>query len=65
MNEEYRTAKRLASLVNDVTLDLDNVGKHLAYHAQTVTLNRLEVILDAATEERDKAYDDYTNKYQS
>lgn len=53
ITEEDRVARRLSKLVNDVSLDLDEIGKSLAYTSPTVTINRLSTIVESAIWERE------------
>jgi hypothetical protein len=57
--EEDRVAKRLAKLVNDVSLDLDEVGIALSYSAPTVTINRLSTVIESAIWEREGRNNDF------
>jgi hypothetical protein len=52
--KEEKVAAKLIDLVNDITLDLDEVGVYLSRQGRTVSINRLVLIIDAALEERDK-----------
>lgn len=53
LTKEEKIAKQLGDIVNDVTLDLDDVGKYMAYTVATVSINRLSVILESAIYERE------------
>lgn len=59
--KEGLVAKKLATVVSDVTLDLDEVGKHLATDSPTVLVNRLNIILDSAINEKEDIYERHTN----
>lgn len=48
LTREERTAVKIAELVNDVTLDLDNVGRYLADVTPTISYNRLILIAESA-----------------
>lgn len=49
--KETRVAQAISDLVNDLTLDLDQVGIYLASNSH-ITYNRVMVIIEAAREER-------------
>lgn len=53
-SDNEKVAEQLASLVNDVTLDLDQVGEYIARSAPNVTYRRLIEIADAARYEREE-----------
>lgn len=53
---EEKVAKKLAVLVNDITLDLDEVGTHLA-NLPNVSYRRLLEIADSAENEKESKYD--------
>lgn len=58
--KEELVAKKLATAVSDVTLDLDEVGKHLAIEP-TVLANRLDIIIEATRYEKEGMYDRYNS----
>ncbi len=58
--KEELVAKKLATAVSDVTLDLDEVGKHLAVEP-TVLANRLDIIIEATRYEKEGLYDRYNS----
>ena len=55
LTKEERVAIKLGELVNDVTLDLDDVGKYMAYIVETVSINRLGVVIESAVYEREQS----------
>lgn len=57
ITNEERVAKKLTDLVNDVTLDLDDVGKYMAYLAPTVSINRLSIVVESAVDERENTWE--------
>jgi hypothetical protein len=60
--EAEKVAIKLAKLVNDVSLDLDDVGRYLAEVAPTVSYNRLILIAEAAIAKKEN--DEFrTNNY--
>lgn len=50
---EEKVAVKIANLVNDVTIDLDKVGQHLANGLPTISYNRLVLLTEAAIEEKE------------
>lgn len=53
LTEEEKAAKKLAQIVNDLTLDLDLVGVYLARYEATVLHNRLSVVVESAEYEKE------------
>jgi hypothetical protein len=53
ITEAERVAVKLSKIVNDVTLDLDDVGRYLADLAPTVSYNRLILIAEAAIDRKE------------
>ena len=53
-SEAEQVAYKIGKLVNDLTLDLDQVGIYLGRDSM-VTYNRIKVIVEAADHERNKA----------
>lgn len=51
--EEEKAAKKIATLVNDITLDLDSVGIYLARYSPTISYNRLMLIAESAEFEKE------------
>jgi hypothetical protein len=51
--EEEKAAIRLATVVSDVRLDLDEVGVYLGRYAPTVSYNRLMLIAESAEFEKE------------
>jgi hypothetical protein len=54
--EEEKAAKKLANIVSDVRLDLDEVGGHLA-NLPNVAYRRLSEVVDSAENEKEGKYD--------
>ena len=50
---EEKAATKIATIVNDITLDLDFVGIHLARSSPTVSYNRLMLIAESAEFEKE------------
>lgn len=50
--QEEKVAKQLADIVNDVSIDLDEVGIHLATNQPNISYLRLENVIEAAKEEK-------------
>ncbi len=57
ITKEERVAKSLIELVNDFTLDLDQVGRYVAEQSPSVLYNRLDVVADSAREKKEELYD--------
>lgn len=55
--QEDKTAQMLVGSVDNLSLDLDEVGVKIARIAPNVLLNRLEVIVESAREEKEKLYE--------
>lgn len=53
ITEAERVALKLSKIVNDVTLDLDDVGRYLADLSPTISYNRLILIAEAAIERKE------------
>jgi hypothetical protein len=51
--EEEKAAKKLATIVSDVRLDLDEVGVYLGRYAPTISYNRLLLIAESAEFEKE------------
>jgi hypothetical protein len=50
---EEKAATKIATIVNDITLDLDFVGIYLARTAPTISYNRLLLIAESAEFEKE------------
>ena len=55
--QEERVAKQLTDIVKDLTLDLDEVGRHMAINFPTILANRLDVVIESARYEKENLYD--------
>lgn len=55
--QEERVAKQLTDIVKDLTLDLDEVGRHMATNFPTILANRLDVVIESARYEKENLYD--------
>lgn len=66
LTNEEKVAKVIVYAVNDLTLDLEEVGEHIAEIANTVLYNRLQVIFEVAEEEvqNAKSHDHHLQKLQ-
>jgi hypothetical protein len=51
--EEEKAALKLATIVSDVRLDLDEVGVYLGRYAPTISYNRLILIAESAEFEKE------------
>ena len=60
---EERVANKMIELVNDLTLDLDAVGRYVGEQAPVVLYNRLDTVIDSARytkeEQNDRLNQDY------
>lgn len=50
--KEQRLAKQIVDITNDVSLDLDDIGKTIANAHPTVSYNRFILIAESAVEEK-------------
>lgn len=53
LTNEEKAAKKIATVVNDITLDLDFVGVYLARSEPTISYNRLMLIAESAEFEKE------------
>jgi hypothetical protein len=60
--EEEKAAIKLATIVSDVRLDLDEVGVYLGRYAPTISYNRLMLIAESAEFEKENI--DVRNAHQ-
>ena len=58
--KELRVATKISDLVNDLTLDLDQVGIYLATNS-SITYRRVMEIAEAAKYEREEGYLEVTD----
>jgi hypothetical protein len=56
LTDEEKVAMRLASLVSDLRLDIEQVGEYLAQIAPTVSYNRLITIAESAQYHKEEKY---------
>lgn len=61
LTPEDKLAMKMIDQVNNLTLDLDQVGVVIAQISPSVLFNRLEVIVESAREEKEKQYVRYNN----
>jgi len=59
LTKEDKVALKMIDMVNDLNLNLDEVGVVIAHTARKVSYNRLKVVLDSAEYEIEKLYTDY------
>jgi hypothetical protein len=52
--KEELIANKMIDLVQDVTLNLDEVGVNVAMNSPNVLYNRLEVVMESAKESREE-----------
>lgn len=55
--KEDKIAEKITNLLNDVTLDLEEVGKVIATGHLTLSYNRLVLLTESAVEEKEKSYE--------
>lgn len=58
--KELRVANKISDLVNDLTLDLDQVGVYLATN-NPITYRRIQEIAEAALWEKEERYNEVTD----
>ena len=51
--EEEKAAQKIATIVSDVRLDLDEIGVYLGRFAPTISYNRLMLIAESAEFEKE------------
>ena len=56
LTQEEKVANYLVTVVKDLTLDLDEIGRYIAINSPNVLANRLDVILESARAESEKQY---------
>lgn len=56
-SREEIVANKIADLISDLRLDLDEVGSYLARHRPNLNYNRLQEIADAAYYAKENAYE--------
>ena len=57
ISKEEKIALKMSDIVNDYTLNLDEVGKHFFRVAPTVSYNRIVEIVEIAEQEREAVND--------
>lgn len=55
-SKEEMVAGRIADLISDLRLDLDQIGVYLARHKPSINYRRLQEIADSAYFEKENAY---------
>lgn len=58
-SREEKVAEKIASLIDSLTLDLDEVGKYFARFLPTTIYNRLMIIAESAEWEKENKNDRY------
>lgn len=58
LTDEEKVALRLATLVSDLRLDIEQVGEYLAQVAPTVSYNRLITIAESAQYHKEEKYNE-------
>jgi hypothetical protein len=62
-SKEEKVAIKLSDIVNDYTLDIEEVGRTFARVAPLVSYNRIMEITDVAQLEKEGKLDQYNNLY--
>ena len=62
VTKEEKVAKNMIELVNDLTLDLDSVGRYVGEQASVVLYNRLDTVIDSARYEKEKLINGYNDR---
>lgn len=57
LTEEEKTAKRLETVLADLRVDLEMVGRYLARTGSTLVYNRLITVAESAQFEKETAHD--------
>lgn len=55
LTKEEKVAQKISDLVNDVTIDLEEIGKTIATAHPTITYNRVILVAEAAVEEKENS----------
>ncbi len=53
LTKEQKVAIKIGEMVNDVTLDLEEVGRTIANAQPTITYNRFILVAETAVEEKE------------
>lgn len=61
--KEEKVARDMVELVNDLTLDLDAVGRYVGEQASTVIYNRLDLVIDLARDTKEQLLNDYYDNF--
>jgi len=60
LTKEQRIAKQIVEVTNDVTLDLDDIGRAIANAHPTMSYNRLILIAESAVDEKQNTHSHLT-----
>lgn len=55
LTKEEKVAQKISDLVNDVTIDLEEIGKTIANAHPTITYNRVILVAESAVEEKENS----------
>lgn len=55
LTKEQKVAQKISELVNDVTIDLEEIGKTIANAHPSITYNRVILVAEAAVEEKENS----------
>lgn len=61
VTKEEKVAAKMIDLVNDLTLDLDSVGRYIGEQSSVVLYNRLDVVIDSARYTKEEQLERYRN----
>lgn len=59
--KEEKVAHSMIELVNDLTLDLDAVGRYVGEQAPVILYNRLDTVIDSARYTKEEQIERYNN----
>jgi hypothetical protein len=59
--KEEKVARDMIELVNDLTLDLDQVGYYIGEQSSVVLYNRLDTVIDSARDTKEEQIERYNN----
>lgn len=59
LTEEEKVAIKLGTILSDIRVDLELVGRYLARISPTVVYNRLVTVAESATYEKEEVHNEY------
>jgi hypothetical protein len=63
LSQEDKVAEKIIALMSDLRLDLEQVGKSIAYLSPWVTVNRILLMAEIAKEEKEDVRREYYNGF--